>query len=274
MTFPESDKDPNEVVDLVEPAVEPDSAENQDENEEPEPFIGFADEEEEDESEQTPLVQRLRSEIRERDRKLAKLARAPETDDDPEPHVSDEPGSIEDFDYDSDRLRAAWQKHKEDLTAHAEWKVRQKGKEATREAEQIQTVKRVQQQAAQLGVKDFDAREARVREALSPIQLKAIVQYADNPAAMIAALGGSQTKLDELSSVSDPARFMMKLQDLQRGLKMGKKKPPEPETRVHGGNANLAAVTDKEEERLEREAARTGDRSKVIAYRRERRNAA
>lgn len=272
MTFPESDKDPNDAadVDVPEIVIAPNDPDNQ---EEPEPFVGFADEEEPDESEQTPLVQRLRSEIRERDRRLAKLAKAPEGDDDPEPKISDEPGSIEDFDYDSDRLRAAWQKHKEDLATHAEWKVRQKGKEATREAEQIQTVKRVQQQAAQLGVKDFDTREARVREALSPIQLKAIVQYADNPAAMIAALGGSQTKLDELSSVSDPARFMMKLQDLQRGLKVGARKAPEPEARVRGGNANISAVTDKELERLEREADRTGNRSKVIAYKRQQRAA-
>lgn len=267
MTFP--DGDDKEPLDLEQQIVAdpPEIIETPD-DEEGEPFVGFADEIDE-EAEQTPLVQKLRAQIR----KLSRKPSHTNDDDDPEPVIPDRP-DIEKFGWDVDKFQEATDAYVAAKEKHGEWKGRQGAKSAQREAEQVQTVKRIQQQAKQLGVVDFDAREERVRDAMSPIQLKAIVQYAENPAAMIAALGGSQTKLDELSSVDDPAMFMKMLGRIELSLKVGKRKAPEPEARVRGGNAVLSAGADKELERLEREADKTGDRSKVIRYKREMRQAA
>lgn len=277
MTFPtDGDKSTLELDDelIVTPPEDGDDQDNSDDDG-GEGFVGFADESDEDESEQTPLVKKLRDQIRDRDRRLAKLARTAGNDDDErEPQLPEEPGEIDQFGYDDQKYRAAWKSYNEAVKAHAEWSARQKSKSEQREAEQVQTVKRIQQQAKQLGVVDFDAREARVRDAMNTIQLKAIVQYAENPAAFIAALGGSQTKLDELSSVEDPAMFMKMLGRMERDIKMSKRRAPEPEARVRGGNASVTEGTDKELERLERAAERSGNRSAVIAYKREMRQRA
>jgi hypothetical protein len=64
------------------------------------------------------------------------------------------------------------------------------------------------------------------------------------------------------------------LGSLEKDIKVTKRNAPAADTAVRGSTASAALpASDKELERLEKEADRTNDRSKVIAYRRKQREA-
>lgn len=228
--------------------------------------IGFADDEQEEE---TPLVRKLRDQLREAHRQNRR--RPAVVDDDPEPAVPARPRSVTDFDYDEDRFNAAIDEHLEAKEAHLAWKARQDDRERSRKTAQEEQTKRVEQQRNALGVSDYDQRAATVRETLSDAQMAILIGGADNPAQLIYALGRSQTRLALLAGEENLAKFAVMLGKTEKEVKVTKRQAPPPETQVRGATASLSTGPDKHLERLEREADKTGDRSKVIAYRREQR---
>jgi hypothetical protein len=101
---------------------------------------------------------------------------------------------------------------------------------------------------------------------LNDVQQAVIVKAADNPALVLYSLGKHPAKLAELSQITDPLKMAAAVARLEGGLKvMPKRKPPEPEE-IASGTASVSHGKDKELERLEKEAERTGDRTKLIAY--------
>ena len=112
----------------------------------------------------------------------------------------------------------------------------------------------------------FDEAEAAVVSTLSEIQQGIIIQATTSPAKMVHALGMSPKKLAELAAITDPVRFAVEIGKLEvkMGL-IGKRTPPNPETPITG---TTRATSDSVLERLRAEAERTGDNSKVIAYKR------
>lgn len=234
--------------------------------------IGFSDEEEA--VDETSLVKRLRDQNRELSRRLHQKAKANDADD-PEPKVSDEPGALSDYDYDEDRFRDAWTKHKSELKAHVEWQAREASRKSQREQAQNEQTRRVEQQRRALGVRDYDDRAAIVKDRLSEAQLGILINAADDPARVIYALGRSETRLDMLASEENLAKFAATIGKLEKDIKVSKRKAPAPESMVRGATASSAVSgDDKYLAQLEKEAERTGDRSKIIAYNRQRRNAA
>lgn len=124
-----------------------------------------------------------------------------------------------------------------------------------------------------LKVSDFDDAEAAAGEALSQTQLGIIVSGADNSAQVVYALGKHPAKLKELSSITDPVKFAFAVAKLETQLKVTQKKtPPAPEKRI-AGSAPVSGSVNSGLAKLEAEAERTGDRSKVVAFKREQRRA-
>lgn len=247
-------------------------AEQQDDDGE-ETVISFGDEGG-DEEQETPLVKRLRDQIRDRDRKLAKLQRAPSNDDDPEPQIPARP-SLEAMDYDQDRFDTALEARDTAIQAHAEWKVRQAERENAKRRNADEQAKQVEQQRRALGVGDYEERVSIVRDRLTEPQMAILINATDNPAKLLYALGRSETKLDELAGIDNLAKFAARVGQMESAVKVTKKKAPPPETQVRGATASTAVTAeDKHLAALEREAARTGDRSKIAAYRREKRQQA
>ncbi len=250
--------------------------------------VGFEDEQEEDgdggetdihfsdeeQGEEPELVKKLRSELRERDRKLAQYRRAPAVvDDDPEPVVPEEP-SEDDAGWDFDKFREAMRAREKAVLAHADWKARQAVRDNARTAAANEQAKRVEQQKNALGIKDYDTRSQTVREILSEPHLAVLINGAKDPARLIAALGApaAGANLSLLAAEENLARFAFLAGDMERKIKVTKKSAPAPESQVRGATASLiSGGVDKHLERLEKEADRTGDRSKVIQYRREQR---
>lgn len=222
--------------------------------------VAFADEAEE-EVEETPLVKRLRSQLRERTKEVNQLRRpaAPAVIE-----VGEKP-TLEGCDYDPDRFE-------EELESWKDRKAKAEAAETTASAEAEKAQKEwhtkiaaYERGKADLRVPGKAEAEAEALASLSQHQQAVIVKYAENPAALIIALGKSPKKLETLSAMNDLGQFTFTVAKLEKELKVGKKKAPEPEGIVRGA-APLSNVGDKRLEKLEREAARTGDRSEVIRY--------
>jgi len=253
-----------------------DQNEDEQHGDEEESFVGFAEEPEGDE-EETPLIKRLREQNREQARKLRQLSRSPSpsaNDDDPEPTIPPRK-RIEDFDYDGDAFNAYDDQRADAVDAHTAWKLREDQRKSARSSQEAEQARQLEQQVKALKVSDYKDRAALVRDRLTDQQMAILVSGADNPAQVIYALGRSETRLDALASEDNLARFAVTLGKMEKEIKVTKRKAPAPESRVRGASAAPSASgSDKQLERLEAEAARTGNRSKLIAYKAGQRNRA
>lgn len=131
---------------------------------------------------------------------------------------------------------------------------------------------------SKLGAQDYDEAEATVAEILSApfpgivaedVRIGIIKQGATDPAALVYALGKNPAKAKELAAIDDPVEFAWKAARLEASMKVVRGKAPPPEKRVSGGVAGVAGALDDTLERLRAEAAKTGDFSKVMAYKRQ-----
>jgi hypothetical protein len=119
--------------------------------------------------------------------------------------------------------------------------------------------------------RDFEEAEEIVTSALDITQQGIIVQGADDSALVVYALGKNPKKLEELTKVKDPVEFAVRIGKLESQLKVTSKKAPAPEKRVTAGKSSgLSGSADSTLERLRAEAEKTGDYTKVIRYRRQR----
>jgi hypothetical protein len=126
---------------------------------------------------------------------------------------------------------------------------------------------------AKLNVKDFGEAEATALDSLAQVQQGIVVQGAENPALVIYALGKNPAKLKELSAITDPVKFAFAVAKLERDLKVTTRKAPPPPEKVVTGSAPKSGVVDSQLEKLRADAEKTGDFSKVVAYKRSKRAA-
>lgn len=120
---------------------------------------------------------------------------------------------------------------------------------------------------AALGAKDFDDAEAVVLDLLDTTQQGIIVHGSADPALVVYALGTNEDKARELAKIKDPVQFAFAVARLEGQMKVSKNRPATvPEGRVVG--ERRPAGGDAALERLRAEADKTGDYSKVNAYKR------
>ncbi len=122
----------------------------------------------------------------------------------------------------------------------------------------------------ELKVRDFDDAESTVLNTLNQTQQGIIVQGADNSALVVYALGKNPAKAKELAGITDAVKFAFAIAKLEIQLKVQakSKSAPPPEGKVRGGNAPVSGSVDSNLERLRADAEKSGDYSKVTAYRR------
>lgn len=225
---------------------------------------------EEDDSRAPEWVRDLRKSNREKDRRLRELAEEnAKLKGGNKPTEIGEKPTLDSCDFDTDeyeRQLEAW--HERKRKAEAESRAREEEQEAGRKAFQasLDTYGKLK---GELKVKDFDDAEAAVIDAASENQRAIIVHVAKNSALVTYALGKNPKKLKELASIKDPVKFAYSLAELESQLKVTpKKSPPPPESTVRGSAPGMGAM-DAQLKRLEDEAERTGDRTKVIAYKKQ-----
>lgn len=115
--------------------------------------------------------------------------------------------------------------------------------------------------------KDYEESEELVTNTFSQTQQGIIVQGAEDSALLVYALGKNPKKLEELSKITDPVEFAFKVAKLESQLKVTNKKAPAPEKRVSSGKSGgISGSSDNTLDRLRDEALKTGDYTKVTAY--------
>lgn len=209
--------------------------------------------------------QAARLKAAELERKLADLTQPTGiTDPGPEP-------TIEDCDYDQvvfkERVRQ-WDR------AVAEKKAAE-----ARQAEQVEAQKRSDQavmtsyEAAKAELSKqlpgYAEAEKAVGQALGRDAQHAILSVAENPAKIVYTLGQRPELLGEFAKETNRDRFIAKLVKLEARVKMQKKGTPPPEKPVRGTGAATAGTNNSTLEKLRAEAEKTGDYSKVNAWKRE-----
>ncbi len=178
---------------------------------------------------------------------------------------------LEDHDYDSDRYEAAleqWYERKRQAEAHSE---------QIRQAEQAQInawqakLDAYGKAKAELKVRDFEDAEALAQEVFDVTQQGIVVQGADNPALVIYALGKNPKKAQEIASIKDPVKFAFAVAKLEKELKVTQRKAAPPPEKTISGTARVSGAVDSTLERLRAEALKTGDMTKVMQYKRQKR---
>lgn len=167
--------------------------------------------------------------------------------------------------------------------AHHEWKERKR--EAEQQANQQTEAQRAQsqeferartahmQRAAKLSISadTFAALEKNVSDAIGSEMLGAALILAKDSARLVAAIGGKPELLAKLADEPNPLVKLKMLRDWEEKIVTRRNAPPPPEApTIQRGSASLARPNaGKELDKLEKEAERTGDRTKIIAFKRE-----
>lgn len=178
---------------------------------------------------------------------------------------------LEDFDYDSERYEKSLEQWYDRKRLAAEAEAKTKAAEEEQAKSWQAKLEAYGKAKAELKVKDYDDAEEVAQQVLNTVQQGVILQGADNPALVVYALGKNPKKAKELASLSDPVKFAFAVAKLEKDLKVTARKPaPAPERAIASDGPKSGAV-DSQLERLRAEAEKTGNYTKVIQYKRQKR---
>jgi hypothetical protein len=175
--------------------------------------------------------------------------------------------TLETCEYDAERFET-------ELTAYHDRKRQVENEAANRERE-VENSKKAWQgtlteykdKSEKLKVKDFSDAEDFVKDTLSVTQQGIILQGAKDAALVVYALGKNKAKASALAKIADPIKFAFEVARLEKDLKVSTKKAPPPERVIRNGGTPLSGGnSDRTLERLRAEADKTGNYSKVVAY--------
>jgi len=178
---------------------------------------------------------------------------------------------LEQFDYDEgkfDEALSKWYDTKRQVDAAQD---EQRVANEARQRSQDERLRAYAKEAAELRVKDFQEAESEVVSMLSVEQQGILLAGATKPAALVCALGRHPIKLQQLAQIKDPVRFAFAAAHLEKELKIMSRTAtkPAPEGRISSSaGAPAAGGGERKLEQLRAEAEKTGDYSKVVAYKR------
>jgi hypothetical protein len=188
-----------------------------------------------------------------------------------------EPGpkpTLEGCDYDSDQYEQKLSDWYETKRKSEEAKAERKAQEENQLKAYQEKIAAYQEKKKTLKVRDYEDAESLVEDTMSIAQQNIIIEGADNPALLVYALGKNPEKAKKLAEIKNHVRFAFEVAKLEKELKVSKRKPKTQPEKTIKGTGTLSGTTDRTLDRLREEAARTGDMSKVMAYRRKKKMAA
>ena len=208
------------------------------------------------------LRQRVK-ELNEENRKLRGPAQAEQQDTLPPRPKQSDPG----IDFDEEKFAEKLLEWKDLETQHRA-KAGEAEQRAARETERWQAkLTKFEEGKAALKAPDLADAEAVVTEALTQTQMAIVVEGSKDPALVFYALGKNPKKAEEVAKIDNPIEFARAIFELEGQLKVTRRNMPAPEGTVKGGGTGASAV-DNTLEKLREDAAKTGDFSKVMAYKR------
>ncbi|MFH3939173.1 hypothetical protein WDA44_01745 [Acinetobacter nosocomialis] len=215
-------------------------------------------------------VKELRKEKKESDRRVKELEAQLNEQTKTETIELGEKPTLESVGYDADEFEAK-------LTEWHAKKLQFEQQEASKREEQEKAAKSWQEKlnsyetkkaALKPKVRDFDEAEELARDVLSQTQQGILIHAAEKPELLIYHLGKNPKKAKELAAITDPIQFAFAAAKIDAQIKMTARKPSTSPERKPSGSASFNIGSDKRLEELEREADRTGDRTKIIEYKR------
>ena len=267
----DSVRDEQEVLDSDETSaevVEGSTAEESSDDEEDGVIVSIGEPAKEEEENRAPeWVRDMRKREREKTRRIKELEQqlvAASAQQEKAAPLGVKP-TLESCDFDGERLAQeleSWYERKSKVDAEAE--KRRKAEEAEQAAWKAR-LDSYEKEKRSLKVSDFDDAESLVQDMFSLTQQGILVQ-APRRAELIYALGKNPRVASQLASIDNPVDFAYKAAEIMAKLNVApKKKAPPPEKKV-SGNVAGASVGGDVLEKLRAEALKTGDISKVIAY--------
>jgi hypothetical protein len=223
---------------------------------------------EEDENERAPeWVRDLRKQYREEKRRNKELQEqlAATTGATKVAELGQKP-TLEATDYDTERYEkelTAWYDRKRN---HDEVAAARQAEAETAEREWKHKLEGYQSAKATLKVRDYDDAEEVVQDAFTVTQQGMILQGAENPALLVYALGKNQKRAKELASIKDPVKFAFAVARLETQLKVTKRKASSKPEPTISGTGRPSGSVDSTLDRLRKDAEKSGDYSKVYAY--------
>jgi hypothetical protein len=250
-----------------EEAAETDPAEASDEDPE-EIIVTIGEESPSSEEDEAPeWVKRLRKSDREKTRRIKELEALVGSQKDQGFKKPGPKPTLKSVEYDADLFE---KKLEEWHISNREYEQRVKENEerGRKETERWQSeIKAYDEQKASLKVRDFEDAEETVNAVLNPTQIAVLVDGAQSKALLMYALGKDEKRLAELSQITNPIKFAFAVARMETQLKTQSRKPAaQPEKAIKAKPPGQSA--DSKLERLRAEADRTGDLTKVIAYKR------
>jgi hypothetical protein len=220
-------------------------------------------------------VRELRKTNREKERRIRELeAKLSATTTEIKPVVTLGPKpKLEEYDYDADRYEQAidqWHDRKREHDREADVALQSELQQRQAWQSKLDDYGKAK---AELKVRDYEDAEETVQQILNITQQGVLLNGCDNPALVVYALGKNPKKTAELAKLTDPVKFAFAVAKLEKELKVtNRRAAPAPE-RVVSGTGRSSGAVDSTLERLREEAARTGNMTKVIAYRAQKRTA-
>lgn len=253
----------------IDPSAEQEQVDPPEEGEEPdedgeETVVSFGDEGEE-QPDESSTIRHLREKLKEQASKLKALERTSPAQRAEE--LGPEP-TIEDCDFDGELLKQRTREYdakKRQIDEAAEQgRAQQRAIEESWEAAKTRYSEKVKEHA----FPDYQDAQDMVEErlgVLAPVILKA----ASDPALIVYALGKNPAKLTELAKFKDGFELAAAIARMEGGVKVLKRRKGPAIDSPQTGSAPMSATTgmiDKQLEKLETESERTGDRTKIRAF--------
>ncbi|MDC5120143.1 hypothetical protein NRA41_19135 [Acinetobacter baumannii] len=218
-------------------------------------------------------VKDLRKEKKESDRRIKELEAKLNEHNKPEAIELGEKPTLESVGYDADEF----EKQLVEWTAK---KAQFEQQEAAKRADQEKAKKVWQEKlnnyetkktAIKSKVRDFDEAEEFARDVLNQTQQGILIHAAEKPELLIYHLGKNPQKAKELAALTDPIQFAFAAAKIDAQIKMTARKPATSPERKPSGSGSLSGTTDSTLNKLRAEAEKTGDFTKVIAYKKQKR---
>lgn len=175
---------------------------------------------------------------------------------------------LADFDYDEDQFEnAVEQWHERKRQVEQQQAAKQAEEEKAKQAWQakMQSYEERRQNVASK-VRDFEEVEEAAKDKLTATQQGILIHAAENPELILYHLGKNPKKAQELSEITDPIQFAFAAAKLDSQMKIQTRKPSTQPERKPSGSAGLSGVVDQKLAQLEAKAAKTGDRTELIKY--------
>lgn len=175
---------------------------------------------------------------------------------------------LADFDYDEDQFESAVEQwHERKRQVEQQQALKQAEEEQAQQAWQtkMQSYEERRQTVA-AKVRDFEEVEEAAKDKLTPTQQGILIHAAENPELIMYHLGKHPNKAKELAEITDPIQFAFAAAKLDSQMKIQTRKPATQPERKPSGSAGLAGAVDQKLAQLEAKAAKTGDRTELIKY--------